>query len=171
MCLVVSLRDNGPTQELRAQDYQQGRKTAGAFGQTSFGTPTTQPTNMFRTNTTQPATSSIFGGSTAGTFGTNTTQQAGTSTFGGFGQQNPPAAGTGSSLFGGTSTFGQPQQQQQPQQPTSAFGGFGQQNQQQSTGGGLFGGGTFGQNKPTTGFSNTGFGGTSKFCGYCDDFC
>ncbi|KAL4076294.1 nucleoporin autopeptidase-domain-containing protein [Scleroderma citrinum] len=147
-------------EELRLQDYQQGRKTAGAFGQTSFATPATQPVGMFGATTTQqPTTSSIFGGGTTGAFGTNTAQQPTSSAFGGFGQQNQPAAGTGSSLFGGTSTFGQPQQSQ-PQQPASAFGGFGQQNQQQNSSGGLFGGGAFGQNKPATGFG-TGFGGTT----------
>ncbi|KAI6034936.1 hypothetical protein F5J12DRAFT_789962 [Pisolithus orientalis] len=138
------------------QDYQQGRKTAGAFGQTSFGTPAAQPTSIFGATTQQPATSSIFGGGTTGAFGTGTSQQAGTGTFGGFGQPSQPGGGTGTGLFGGTSAFGQPQQQpQQPQQQQpSAFGAFGQQTQQQpNTGGGIFGGGGgFGQNKPTTGF-------------------
>ncbi|KIO12458.1 hypothetical protein M404DRAFT_677694 [Pisolithus tinctorius Marx 270] len=153
-------------EELRMQDYQQGRKTAGAFGQTSFGTPAAQPTGIFGATTQQPATSSIFGGGTTGAFGTGTSQQPGTGTFGGFGQPSLPAGGTGTGLFGGTSAFGQPQQQpQQPQQQQPpAFGAFGQQTQQQpSTGGGIFGGGGgFGQNKPTTGFGL----GTSKCTTY-----
>jgi nuclear pore complex protein Nup98-Nup96 len=142
-------------EELRFQDYQQGRKTAGAFGQTTFGAPAAQPaaggTGLFgqpaAPTTTQP-TSSLFGG-----FGNNNAAGAtpanNTGAFGSFGQPTQPAAGTsGSSLFGGA--FGQPQQQQQQQQPqqqTNAFGAFGQpqpQQQQQPATGGLFGGGAFG---------------------------
>ncbi|KAI6135156.1 hypothetical protein EV401DRAFT_884577 [Pisolithus croceorrhizus] len=154
-------------EELRIQDYQQGRKTAGAFSQTSFGAPATQPTNIFGTPTTQqPTTSSIFGGGTTGAFGSGASQQQpGTSAFGGFGQQNQPAGGTGTGLFGGATAFGQPQQQQpQQQQQPSAFGAFGQQTQQQpNTGGSIFGGGgAFGQTKPATGF---GFGTTGSAFG------
>lgn len=156
-------------EELRIQDYQQGRKTAGAFSQTSFGAPATQPTSIFGAPTTQPPTSSIFGGGTTGAFGPGASQQQqqpGTSTFGGFSQQNQPASGTGTGLFGTTPAFGQPQQQQPPpqQQQPSAFGTFGQQTQQQpNTGGGIFGGGgAFGQTKPATGF---GFGTTGSAFG------
>ncbi|KAG1752484.1 nucleoporin autopeptidase-domain-containing protein [Suillus paluster] len=156
-------------EELRHQDYQQGRKTAGAFGQPSFGATTTQPTGLFGGAPTQPASTSMFGGGGTGTStfgGTGTAGNTGTG-FGSFTQPQPaqPSAGTGTGIFG--STFGQPQQQQpqsqpqpQPQQP-STFGTFGQPQQQQTTTGtGIFGsGGAFGQqNKPTTGF-----GGGSTF--------
>lgn len=137
-------------QELRVQDYAQGRKTAsaasGAFGQTAFGAAQPAPTtNLFGQPAQQPTTS-IFGG------GTNT---AAPSAFGAFGAQNTtqPAAPATNSLFGGTGAFGQTQ----PQQP-NAFGGgtgaFGQTQQQQpqqqtSIFGG--GGGAFGStaNKPS----------------------
>ncbi len=133
-------------QELRFQDYAQGRKTAstggGAFGQSAFG-----GTSAFG----QPAQTPAFG--------------APTNTGGGFGtfgqpQQNAPSA------FGattGTSAFGQPQ----PQQTTSAFGGgsaFGQNTQQQPQTS-AFGNSTFGTtaNKPATGFGafSGGGGGTT----------
>ncbi|EIW82263.1 hypothetical protein CONPUDRAFT_136791 [Coniophora puteana RWD-64-598 SS2] len=158
-------------EEIRVQDYQQGRKTAGAFGQSSFGAPAagSQPTGAFG----QPATgSSIFGGSGGGggnAFGSTPNNQPATGAgFGGFGQNT---GSTGGSMFGGggTSTFGQPQQQQ-----SSGFGGFGQnqqqqqpqQQQQQQPGAGtgsIFGSTTtnpaFSQpNKPTTGFGTFGGG-------------
>ncbi|KAI9574825.1 nucleoporin autopeptidase-domain-containing protein [Boletus coccyginus] len=139
-------------EELRLQDYQQNRKTAGAFSQTSFGTPNTQTTNLFGapTTTQQPATGSIFGGGTTGAFGTTTT----TGALGAFGQQPTTGTSTGTSIFGGSSAFAQPQQQQ-----PSAFGAFGQQQQQQpatSAGTSIFGGtGSFGQPKPATGFGST----------------
>ncbi|KAI0686785.1 nucleoporin autopeptidase-domain-containing protein [Cytidiella melzeri] len=165
-------------EELRYQDYQQGRKTAGAFGQSTFGAPAAQPsTSMYG----QPATSAQPANSLFGGFGANNTAGTGTNTtntFGAFGQPAAPAAsqpGPGG-LFGG-GAFGQPQSQ--PQQP-SAFGGFGQQQpqqqqqqqpQQQPTTS-LFGGGAFGaqsqQPKPFSGFgtSNTNaFGGTGSTFG------
>ncbi|KAH7887490.1 hypothetical protein F5I97DRAFT_837804 [Phlebopus sp. FC_14] len=150
-------------EELRLQDYQQNRKTAGAFGQTSFGAPATQPTGLFGTTTQQPTTSSLFGGGTTGAFGSATTNQPGTSGFGGFGQsqQNQPAGGTGTGIFGG-SAFGQ-QQQQQQQQQQSQLGAFGQAQQQpaSTTGTGIFGSGSaFAQPKPATGFGNA-FGATA----------
>ncbi|KAH0839780.1 nucleoporin autopeptidase-domain-containing protein [Lanmaoa asiatica] len=146
-------------EELRLQDYQQNRKTAGAFGQTSFGAPATQTTSLFGAPTTsqQPATGSIFGGATTGAFGTSTTQPA-TGAFTAFGQQQP-ATGTsaGTGVFGGGSAFGQ--QQQQQQQHPSAFSAFGQPQQQQpaaGTGTSIFGGtSAFGQPKPATGFGST----------------
>jgi hypothetical protein len=141
-------------QELRTQDYQQGRKTAGGFGQSAtFGAvqPSGGILGAAQQNSSQ-STNPLFGGSAfnAG----NTNQPATGSVFGSggaFGQTN-----TG---FGAPTAFGQPQQQQQ-----SSFGTFGQpqQNQQQpATGGGIFGsgGGAFGQ-KSTFGTSFGTGGGT-----------
>ncbi|TCD63876.1 hypothetical protein EIP91_004816 [Steccherinum ochraceum] len=60
-------------EELRLQDYAQGRKTAGAFGQTAFGATQPQPqqqsTGLFgqQPATTNPTTGGIFGG--GGAFG------------------------------------------------------------------------------------------------------
>ncbi|KAL1944102.1 hypothetical protein VTO73DRAFT_3287 [Trametes versicolor] len=158
-------------EELRLQDYQQGRKTAGAFGQTTFGAPAqpAQPTGgLFGQPAAPAATGTTFGG-----FGnTSTTAQPATTGFGAFGQPANTTNTTGGSLFGGGGAFGQPSQpqqpqQQQPQQP-AGFGAFGQpQNQQNNTGGGLFGGGgAFGANnqaKPAFGASTTGFGGGGAF--------
>ncbi|KAI0355398.1 hypothetical protein OH77DRAFT_1479956 [Trametes cingulata] len=157
-------------EELRWQDYQQGRKTAGAFGQTSFGAPNqpaqpAQPTTgLFGQPSAPAATGTTFGG-----FGnTSTTTQPATTGFGAFGQPSN-TTNTGGSLFGGGGAFGQPNQQQQPQQPqTTGFGAFGQpQNQQTNTGGGLFGGGAFGANnqpKPAFGTgTTTGFGSGGAF--------
>ncbi|KIP10403.1 hypothetical protein PHLGIDRAFT_28503 [Phlebiopsis gigantea 11061_1 CR5-6] len=142
-------------EELRWQDYQQGRKTAGAFGQSTFGAPAAQPaagTGLFGQSATpnpaQPATN-LFGN-----YG-NTTNTAGTSTTGAFGNFGQPTAGAnpttaGGGMFGGGGTFGQQQQPQQPQ--TTGFGTFGQPQQPQQppqnppAATGLFGGGTtFGQ--------------------------
>ncbi|KAG8218498.1 nucleoporin autopeptidase-domain-containing protein [Butyriboletus roseoflavus] len=141
-------------EELRSQDYQQNRKTAGAFGQTSFGTPATQAPSLFGapTTTQQPTTGSIFGGATTGSFATNTTQPA-TGAFGTFGQQQPTAGTSTGTAFPTGSAFAQPQQQQ-----TSAFGAFGQPQQQPATGTstGIFSGpSAFGQPKPATGFTST----------------
>jgi nuclear pore complex protein Nup98-Nup96 len=131
-------------QELRLQDYAQGRKTAGAFGQSAaFGN--TQPTNtgLFGAQPAQqnPAQPSIFGAPAA--------NQTTTSAFGPFGQTpaNQPATAPAATGLFGSATFGQTQQQ--PQQQTTGFGTFGQpaqqQTQQQQQAGGLFGsGGTFG---------------------------
>ena len=134
-------------QELRVQDYAQGRKTAtattGAFGQpTAFGATQQTNTGLFGTQPAQPAAPSPFGGTNTA----NTTNPV----FGAFGQ--PTTTNTGNAFGGGA--FGQPQQQQQQQQPQqNAFGGgsiFGQpqqqQPQQQQTN--AFGGGTsiFGNN-------------------------
>ncbi|KAJ7068811.1 nucleoporin autopeptidase-domain-containing protein [Mycena amicta] len=129
-------------EELRCQDYAQGRKVAGpstgAFGQagafgiqqptntvfgqpaqqqqtSAFGQPAAQPTTGFGAFANAPTTSA-FGGAAANAFGQPQQQQQQ--------QQQQP------SVFG---AFGQPQQQQQQQQPqqTSVFGG--------GTTGGLFG--------------------------------
>ncbi|RDB20120.1 hypothetical protein Hypma_012839 [Hypsizygus marmoreus] len=141
-------------EEIRLQDYNQGRKTAGAFGQSAaFGTA--QPTTSIF-GAQPPQQPSAFGGTTT------------TGGFGAFGAPatNPTAPAATTGLFGG-GAFGQPQQQQQPQQ-TSTFGAFGApaQPQQQQTGG-LFGG-TFGSTaaKPA-GFGTFGGGttGTSTFGG------
>ncbi|KAH7909456.1 nucleoporin autopeptidase-domain-containing protein [Hygrophoropsis aurantiaca] len=160
-------------EELRYQDYQQGRKTAGAFGQSSFGAPvsTTPATGLFGAAQTQPATNPLFGNNTFGGANatTNQTNPAG-GVFGNFGQNaatNAQPSGTGTGLFG--STFGQTQQQQQQQQQQpSAFGAFGQpqqpqqqqqQPQQPAASGGIFGGGAFGQSKPASTFgTGTTFG-------------
>ncbi|KAJ4479117.1 nucleoporin autopeptidase-domain-containing protein [Lentinula aciculospora] len=128
-------------EELRVQDYQQGRKTAttSAFGQPSGfgGTQTTGGSSIFgQPQNNQPAqTSSIFGAPKP------------TTGFGSFGGNT--ATTTNPGPFGSSgNAFGQPQQQQQ-QQPSTGFG-FGQtqqQPQQQTTS--LFGntnpgGNTFG---------------------------
>ncbi|KAK0206891.1 nucleoporin autopeptidase-domain-containing protein [Desarmillaria ectypa] len=139
-------------EELRCQDYAQGRKTAstgGAFGQSSFGGSQPAGTGLFGTQ--QPnQQSSAFG----------TTSNTGGSAFGAFGQ-NQGNQGT-TSAFGSGGAFGQPQQsQQQPAQPQSAFGTFGQQQT-----GGAFGG-TNAFNKPASSAFG-GFGtssGTSAFGG------
>lgn len=124
-------------QELRFQDYSQGRKTAsatGAFGATpsAFGsTPTAQPsTGLFGATPAQPA-ASAFG---------QTPAAPANNAFGAFGGTNTAAQpATGGGLFGGGGAFGSTPAQ--PAATTSAFGGFGSQQQQQpqqSTG--LFGG-------------------------------
>ena len=147
-------------QELRIQDYQQGRKTAGTFGQSaSFGTAPAagifgqpaQPT------VTQP-TPSMFGGG-GGAFGTTNQPVAGGGAFGTFGQtpaNQPPQQGTG--LFG--NNFGQPQQ---PQPNPTGFGGFGAQQPAPSAGTNLFSGGAFGSHKPAFGTGTFGGGGAATF--------
>ncbi|KAH9948754.1 nucleoporin autopeptidase-domain-containing protein [Amylocystis lapponica] len=160
-------------EELRWQDYQQGRKTAGAFGQTSFGTPApAQPTTGLFGQPAQnpPATTNpMFGNFGQNAAGPSTGPgTANGSAFGAFGQPNNAAQGAaGGGLFGG-GAFGQQQQPQPQQQPQNAFGAFGQPAQpQQNAGGGLFGGGggAFGnaqQQKPA--FGST-FGGGGAFGG------
>ncbi|KAG6891711.1 hypothetical protein C0992_010114 [Termitomyces sp. T32_za158] len=156
---------NTSVEEIRLQDYNQGRKTAGTFGPGAFGT-------------TQPATGTgLFGAQPAqqtSTFGAPATTTGG---FGAFGSNNTTTAPAATSAFGGGSAFGQPPQQQQQQQ-SGGFGAFGsttQQPQQQQTGGGLFGGGgaggTFGSTttKPFnafgggTGTTPSAFGGGGAF--------
>jgi hypothetical protein len=155
-------------EELRMQDYQQNRKTAGsnAFGQSAFG-GTTQPSaapSLFGQPQPQPAqpqpANPIFG-----SFGNTAANNANTGTgnaFSGLGQ-NPAQPTGGFGTFNQTSqqpaasgfgAFGQPQQQPQQQQPP-------QQPPQQQQGASLFGStGAFGsQNKPAGGFGTGGFGG------------
>ncbi|KAI0307200.1 nucleoporin autopeptidase-domain-containing protein [Multifurca ochricompacta] len=99
-------------EELRIQDYQQNRKTAGsnAFGQSAFG-GSTQPvttTGLFGQSTQpqqQPA-NSIFGSGGFGTFSQASqqpTQQPTTSGFGSFGQ---PQQQQNTGLFGTSGAFG-----------------------------------------------------------------
>ncbi|KIY73964.1 hypothetical protein CYLTODRAFT_364979 [Cylindrobasidium torrendii FP15055 ss-10] len=137
-------------EELRAQDYEQGRKTAsapaatGTFGGSTFGAA--QPSAFGQP---QQAQTSAFGAPAAAP-----------SAFGSFG--GGANTNTGSAFgSGGTSAFGQPQQQQ-AQQP-SAFGTFGaaQQPQPAQTNS-IFGGGTsaFGAKPATGGFGA--FGGTNN---------
>jgi len=137
--------DASSFQELRIQDYQQNRKTAGpnTFGQSAFGS-TTQPaatTNLFGQSTQPQPANAVFGSfGNAGASGATTG-----SAFGGLGQTT--TQGTG-----GFGTFNQPPQQPASQPATSGFGSFNQPQQPQNTG--LFGGSNaFGpQNKPLGGF-------------------
>ncbi|GJJ16105.1 hypothetical protein Clacol_010384 [Clathrus columnatus] len=140
---------NASFEELRVQDYLQGRKVASStssFGSTAttsaFGQPSQPSTSLFG----QPST-------TGNTFG----QQQPSTGFGGFGQTQQQQQQPQQSAFG---AFGQTQQQSQPA-PSTGFGTFGQQTQQQPTSGfGAFGQqtqqpqststfGTFGQQNKT----------------------
>lgn len=136
------------------QDYQQGRKTAGAFGQTAFNAPAqpTQPAGGIfgqqHTTASAPPTTGF------GAFGN--ANPAPTNTFGAFGQPNNANTNSNTGAFG---TFNQPPQNQQQPQPTTGFGAFGQPQQpQQNTGIFSNGGGAFAaaanntQNKPFSGF-------------------
>ena len=137
-------------QELRVQDYAQGRKTAttttGAFGQptAAFGATRQNNTGLFGTQPAQQTAPSQFGVTSA----TNTTNPS--TAFGAFGQPlNQPSTTNTGNLFGG-GAFGQSQQQQQQPQQQNAFGGgnaFGQPQQQQTN---ALSGGTsvFGNNAP-----------------------
>ncbi|KAK0230415.1 nucleoporin autopeptidase-domain-containing protein [Armillaria fumosa] len=129
-------------EELRCQDYAQGRKTAstgGAFGPSAFA----------GSQVSQPAGSGLFGSQQPNqqTSAFGTTPNAGGSAFGTFGQ-NQANQGT-TSAFGGGGAFGQAQQTQQPAQQQSAFGALGQQQ----TGGGAFGT-TNAFNKPASAFGS-----------------
>jgi nuclear pore complex protein Nup98-Nup96 len=127
--------DTSPFQELRIQDYQQNRKTAGSntFGQSTFGSTTQPPatTNLFGQSTQPQPANSIFG-----SFGNTGASGATTgSAFGGLGQTT--TQGTGGF---GTGTFNQPSQQPASQPATSGFGSFNQPQQpQQPQNTGLFG--------------------------------
>ncbi|KAK7470253.1 hypothetical protein VKT23_001687 [Stygiomarasmius scandens] len=147
-------------EELRFQDYQQGRKTAqastGAFGQSSaFGTQP-QTNSVFGQPQTQQ-TNSVFGAPKPptgfGAFGGTNTNTAGTSIFGGggntFGQTPQPQQqqqSTGFGAFGQTQQQQQQQPQQQQQQGTGLFGNTNTAGGAFGTGGSTFGsGGAFGQ--------------------------
>lgn len=136
-------------EELRLQDYQQGRKSGNA------GPGATGALGGFG----QPANTGAFGGAQQG---------AGGGLFGQ--QQQQPQQSTG---FGATGTsgglFGQQNNQQQQQQPqggglfgsanNTAGGLFGQQQQQQQPSGGLFGqSGTNNQQQQPGGSSGFTFG-------------
>ncbi|EME45774.1 hypothetical protein DOTSEDRAFT_71457 [Dothistroma septosporum NZE10] len=179
-------------EELRVEDYAQGRRfgnqngQAGTFGQsTGFGGSTFGANN----NTTAPTTGGLFGGNN-----NNTTTTTGNTGFGGFGATNNNTSTTGG--FGQTSTntgglFGSAQNKPTTglfgnTTNTTTTGGFGSNTG--NTGGGLFGGsggfgannnnqqqqigGLFGasnqqQNKPALGGfgstpTNTGFGTTNN---------
>ncbi|KAG1469211.1 hypothetical protein G6F56_003384 [Rhizopus delemar] len=160
-------------EELRFQDYSQGRKTAaaagGAFGQPAAGSAFGQPANAMGGQFNQtPASNSLFGqpAATGGAFGQPAQSSAfgatNTNTGGIFGQQQNSTPAFGQNT--GTSAFGQPAQ-------SNAFGAAG------NTGSTGFGagatGGAFGANAgaakpfgfgntsaaPTTGFGTTGTGG------------
>jgi nuclear pore complex protein Nup98-Nup96 len=118
-------------EEIRLQDYAQGRKTAGAFGQSAAFGGVQQPTTSIFGQAQPAQQTSVFGG--------GATQP--TTGFGAFGNPTPAAAAP---AFG-ASAFGQPQQQQ----PAAGFGAFGQQQPQQQQQTSVFGGGTanaFGNN-------------------------
>ncbi|CAK5262894.1 unnamed protein product [Mycena citricolor] len=152
-------------EEIRFQDYAQGRKTSGGFGQSAAFGGVQQPTSIFgqTQQQQQPAQqTSIFGGAT--------NAQPTTGFGGAFGGSNAPST----SVFGGGGgAFGQPQQQQQQQAASSPFGSFGQpqaqqqQQQPQTTGvfgggGGVFGG-TNNAAKPAFGtFAGTAFGSSNS---------
>ncbi|KAF5387955.1 hypothetical protein D9615_000660 [Tricholomella constricta] len=149
---------NTSHEEIRLQDYAQGRKTASTFGGGAFGAA-------------QPAATGMFGAQPAQQNPQPSAFGAGTTNTGGFGAFGTPAATTNTTtpastgLFGGGGAFGQTQQQQQQPQQTQGFGAFGapaQQPQQQQAGG-LFGGsgGAFGSTAPKPAFSAFGGGGAT----------
>lgn len=156
---------NYSVEELRVQDYQAGRKNAGAAGAagtggfggatSGFGAQTATPFGQSVTTNTfgMPATSnagSAFGqttggfGQSAGAFGQPAT--------GGFGAANTGATGGG--LFGQQSTSAAPSFGS-TQPAATGFGGstFGQQPQQQNTGFGAAATGGFGASTAAKPFS------------------
>ncbi|EEB08164.1 nucleoporin Nup189 [Schizosaccharomyces japonicus yFS275] len=173
---------NYSLEELRLQDYNQGRRNnSTAPATTGFGQPSTTTTttgfggsNLFgntnSTNTTTPfganttasntGTGNLFGGGTTGAFG-----QKATPAFGG---SNAPGTGTtGTGLFGQTNTtggglFGGNTNTAFGQKPaTSAFGSGGGFGTNTGTTGGLFGANNTANqaNTGTTGaFGSGGFG-------------
>ncbi|KAJ5679290.1 hypothetical protein N7462_007534 [Penicillium macrosclerotiorum] len=161
-------------EELRLADYQQGRRfgngsgQAGGFGTPAFGGSTggfgsQQPTSGFGTSTTTP-----FGGATtAAPSGFGATQTAGA--FGNTGGSNPLFGGNkpANNMFGGGTTTGTGQTSLfGGGSATGATGGFGSSNTGTGgafggTSGGLFGNNAQQQNKPAFGAGSTGsaFGG------------
>ncbi|KAG0049113.1 hypothetical protein BGZ83_006031 [Gryganskiella cystojenkinii] len=150
-------------EELRLQDYQQGRKfpgQAGGFGATGgFGAQQQQPAaSGFGA---QPATGfgaqpSTLGGFGSGSTGFGNTAATGFGSGAGFGQTTTAATGFGAQATAPTTGFGS---------ATSAFGaptttGFGST----ATTGGFGSGGGFGANatKPATGFGGFGTTATSQ---------
>ena len=154
---------NKSFEELRTEDYAQGRRfgnsngQAGSFGQSTgfgnFGATSSSGSGMFGANTATSG-STGFGANTGGFGASNTTGGFGNTASSGGGlfgsQQSKPASG---SLFGtanaGTSTggFGS-------NTSTNTGGGlFGGNTNTANTGGGLFGSNTQQQNKPAFGGS------------------
>ncbi|KAK0558739.1 hypothetical protein OC861_006841 [Tilletia horrida] len=154
-------------EELRVQDYQQGRKTgtAGPSAGGAFGGLGQQPGQG----------SGAFGqpGTAGGLFGQAGQQGAAAASQNPFGQQSNGLFGTQPAAGGGA--FGQQQQQQQPAgglfggskpgglfgqtpAPPASGGLFGQQAQQQQQQQGAFGFGTAGSQQSTAGTSTFGFG-------------
>ena len=132
-----------PLQELRAQDYQQNRKTAPAAPTTTFGGfGASTGTGAF--GSSAPAATPAFGqtqNTTAGFFGSTQANSTTTGPFGGagsvFGKPATPAFGQGNTGTTG-GVFGQPAANTstgfgQTNTGTSAFGGFGQTTQPKPT--------------------------------------
>ncbi|KAF2165355.1 hypothetical protein M409DRAFT_24204 [Zasmidium cellare ATCC 36951] len=176
-------------EELRVEDYMQGRRYGNTNGQAgSFGQSTGFGGSAFGNNQTQntSSTPSLFGG--------NNQQQTGGSSFGGFGntQSTSNTTGgfgstnsTGGGLFGGQKTLGGFGANPTSNTTTGGFGNStsgstgglfgGTANNTSNTGGGLFGGNNQQQNKPAFGgfgstnnntpssFGNTGTGGGGLF--------
>ncbi|KAK9373774.1 nuclear protein 96-domain-containing protein [Lipomyces chichibuensis] len=160
-------------EELREQDYAQGRRYgnasgAGAFGKpTGFGTGTFGQTNTFGQASTSTGGTGLFGSTTGqpSTFGSSTSAFGSNSsnTAGGLFGQKPASGGlfgststsnnTGTGLFGNTSS-------------TAGFGSnstptFGQTNTNAFGGTSTFGQGSATQNKPAFGTGFGGFGSSS----------
>lgn len=163
---------NKSFEELRVEDYMQGRKSGNTNGQAgSFGTSTgfggfggTQQNNTASTG------GGLFGGnnnaSTTSTTGTGFggfggTQQNNTSTFGGFGQNKPAAGGFGQAASSATPSagFGQTASSGGGLFGNNASNSFGGTNNAGATGGGLFGNNNQQQQQDKPAFG--GFGGTS----------
>ncbi|KAK4689973.1 nuclear pore complex protein Nup98-Nup96, partial [Tremellales sp. Uapishka_1] len=156
-------------EELRAMDYQQNRKDAGAQPPSGFGQASTGFGQPAATGFGQPASTSPFGAPKPGQFG---------ATSSGFGGSSSGFGATNTNTSGGL--FGQPQQQQPTQfgQSSTSGGLFGQQPAQAQPTTGLFGStptstfgqpaqpaqpatstfGGFGATKPAFGATSTGFG-------------
>lgn len=177
---------NKTFEELRVEDYAQGRRfgnsngQAGSFGQSTgfggFGSNTSTAGGMFGGNTATSGTTGFgqntggFGASnTGGGFGSNANTGGGL-----FGQNKPAAGGMFGSSTSGTTTggFGSTSNNTGGGLFGGGGGGFGSNTAQTNTGGGLFGNNQpqQQQNKPafggfgattntTSGFGNTTTGG------------